>query len=212
MTRSAFDSGECYFSNKLGRIFILSLEEILGKTCLNDLMRSAELNAIIDQIPPDNFDREFSSKYIARLYTALQKLYGSNAGYGLALRAGRISFKYWLRELGPILGISNLSFRLLPLNMKIKSSFLAFTDLINHCSDQIVFFEQKPDAYYWHTTRSPSYWGQNGDCAYCYFTIGSLQEAMFWISGGKNFQVEEITNIPQEKQVCTIRIDRKPIN
>jgi predicted hydrocarbon binding protein len=41
--------------------------------------------------------------------------------------------------------------------------------------------------------------------------VGLLQEALYWVSGGKVFNVEEKTCIAAGDKVCTIEIDQSPI-
>ena len=48
-------------------------------------------------------------------------MYGPRGGRGLALRAGRACFKYGLKEFGPVLGIADLTFRLLPFKYETQS-------------------------------------------------------------------------------------------
>jgi predicted hydrocarbon binding protein len=41
--------------------------------------------------------------------------------------------------------------------------------------------------------------------------VGILQEALYWVSSGKSFQVEEITCIAQGDPKCTIAVDKQPL-
>jgi predicted hydrocarbon binding protein len=41
--------------------------------------------------------------------------------------------------------------------------------------------------------------------------VGTFQEALFWLSGGKYFIVEEILCIAKGDSTCTFRIDKSPL-
>ena len=42
--------------------------------------------------------------------------------------------------------------------------------------------------------------------------VGLLQEALYWLSGGKVFNVEEIACIARGDAACTIVIDQTPLS
>jgi predicted hydrocarbon binding protein len=42
--------------------------------------------------------------------------------------------------------------------------------------------------------------------------VGLLQESLYWLSGGKIFNVEETHCIARGDKACTIVIDRTPIS
>ena len=44
----------------------------------------------------------------------------------------------------------------------------------------------------------------------CHLAVGLLQEALYWVSGGKVFNVEEKTCIAAGDATCTIEIDANP--
>lgn len=45
----------------------------------------------------------------------------------------------------------------------------------------------------------------------CHLAVGILQEALYWISSGKYFNVEETTCIAQGDSACTIEISKTPL-
>jgi len=204
------ETREFYLPNKMGRIFILSHEEILGKTGMNALLRIADLQGWIGKLPANNFEPGFSFTTCGKISEALEKMYGPTAGRGLALRTGHAAFKYGLREFSSLLGISDLSFRLLPLKIKIQHGLEALTSLYNQYSDQIIRLEKDDGSYLWHIDRCPYCWERASESPCCHHPVGIFQEAMRWISGGKYFHVEESQCIAAGDPSCTIRISRKP--
>lgn len=200
-----------HYPNKMGRIVLMAMEEVLGRNGINAVLNLSELSRLINCYPPNNFDLQFDFSDLSKILTALEKLYGPLGGRGVALRSGRASFKYGLREFGPLLGITDQAFRLLPLNEKLSTGLNFFAEAFNRFSDQRVRIEETPVCFYWHIERCPVCWGRHADSPVCHLAVGILQEALFWVSGGRNFRVEETQCIAQGDLICTIEIDKKPV-
>ena len=180
-----------FLPNKLGRMYLLALEEVIGRAAVNAALNLAGLVHLLDNYPPNTLDLDFPFEDLAGLHQALERLYGPRGGRGLALRAGRASFKYGLREFGPMLGVSDLAFRLLPLTMKLKAGIDGFAQVFNRYTDQVVHVEERPEALAFHIDRCPLCWNRRTDGACCHLQVGFLQEGLSWLSGGRSFVVTE---------------------
>ncbi len=200
-----------YYPNKMGRIILLGMEEVLGRNGLNAVLNTADLSNWIHHYPANNLDREFDFADLSAIQTALEKLYGPRGGQGVALRAGRASFKYGLREFGPMLGLTDLAFRLLPLSEKLYVGSGLFADIFNQFSDQRVSVADQESKIVWRIDRCPICWGRQSDTPVCHLAVGILQEALYWVSSGKYFCVEEIGCIACGDPACTIVIDKQPL-
>jgi len=198
------------FPNKAGRIYLRAIEEIIGQNGLIAVLRLCGLTNYIGQIPPNNFDRGFRFEDMAIINETLEKVYGPDAGRGISLRSGHAAFKYGLREFSDLLGMNDLSFRLLPINLKIKSGLQALADFYNDYTDMIVRMEETATNINWHIDRCPYCWQRTSTRPSCYHMVGILQEALFWISNGKYFRVEETNCISMGDPSCTIQISRHP--
>lgn len=201
-----------YYPNKMGRIILLALEEIMGHNGVNAVLNLAGLHHLINNYPPNNFDLGFRFDDLGAIHQSLDEMYGPRGGRGLATRAGRACFKYGLREFGPVLGISDLAFRLLPLNMKLKVGADVLATTLNRYTDQIVRLEEDPDHFRVHFERCPACWGRKTETPCCNLAVGILQEALFWVSGGKNFMVEETACLAMGDPACTILVSRHPLD
>ena len=201
-----------FLPNKIGRILLLSLEEVVGHNGVNAALNVAGLPDLIHSYPPNTLDREFRFSAVGRIHQALDRLYGTRAGRGLALRTGRAGFKHALREFGPMLGMTELPYRLLPLPMKLKSGLEGTAELLNRYTDQIVHLEEGPEAYRFHLDLCPLCWGRRLDQPGCHLAIGFLQEGLSWMSGGKNFLVEETDCAAHGDGACVLRIVRQPLD
>jgi predicted hydrocarbon binding protein len=201
-----------YYPNKIGRIVLLATEEVMGRNGVNAALNLAKLRHLVNNYPPNNFDRQFSFEEVGGIQRALEELYGPRGARGLALRAGRACFKYGIREFGPVLGISDLAFRLLPLGMKMKVGIEVFAEVFNKFSDQVVRLGEDEESFIWTIERCPVCWGRHTTEPCCYLAVGVLQEGAYWVSGGKNFSIEEMTCIAKGDQVCTILIGKRPVD
>ncbi len=201
-----------YYPNRMGRIVLLAIEEIIGRNGVNAVLNTASLHKYINNYPPPDQDLRVPFADISCLQSALEDMYGPRAGRGLALRAGRASFKYGLREFGPELGLTKLAFRLLPLPAKLKTGSQALAGLFNNFSHQRVKLEQDEKYIYWHIESCPVCWQRRTDSPSCHLAVGLLQEALYWVSGGKFFEVEETHCIARGDPRCSIVIDQNPIS
>ena len=184
----------------------------MGRNGVNAVLNLAKLRHLVNNFPPSNFDRQINFDEIGALMHSLDEMYGPRGGRGLALRAGRACFKYGLKEFGPVLGIADLAFRLLPLHMKMKVGADVFAETFNKFTDQIVELGETEDQYMWQITRCPICWGRTAETPCCYLAVGILQEALYWVSGGKNFEVLETACIACGDEICRIVIDKKSLD
>ncbi len=200
-----------YYPNKMGRIVLQAMEEVISHAGLVAVLNLAHLPHRIEMLPPNNLERVFQFDELSQLLTTVQVLYGSRAGCGLALRTGRVCFKYGLREFGPLVGSTEMGFRLLPLEAKLRVGANLLVEVFNKYSDQQVHVEERGDAFLWHIDRCPVCWQRQATEPVCHLAVGVLQEALYWVSGGKYFNVEETHCIAKGDPRCTILIDKQVI-
>jgi len=199
------------YPNKMGQIILQAIEEILGHNGLNAVLNQSRQSYLINNYPPNNPERQFSFQSISAIYVALEEMYGPRGGQGVAIRCGRASFKYILRELGPDIGLFDPAFRLLPPHTKILEGLTILANAFTQFSDQSVRVEDTEADYLWHIERCPICWGRHSTTPVCHAEVGMLQEALYWVSGGKFYYVEEILCIAKGDAMCTIRIDKDPL-
>ncbi|MDY7040016.1 MAG: hypothetical protein SVX38_04055 [Chloroflexota bacterium] len=186
-------SPQYFWPNKMGRMFLLALEDVMGKNGVNAVLNLAKLKHLVNHYPPNNLDLGFSFEEMSGINKALEDMYGPRGGRGLAMRAGRAGFKYALKDFGSLLGMADLAFRLLPLGMKLKVGLNAMADTFNKFTDQRVTLEEEADHFVYIIDRCPVCWGRHADNPTCHAAMGLLQETVQWISGGKTFEIEELS-------------------
>ena len=198
------------YPNVMGRSFLSSVEEVVGGKGYLAILSSAGLPKLIETAPPKNLKKQFPFENINRIQTALEQLYGTQCGQGLSLRVGRAFFNFTLREFGPQVGLSDSAFRLLPLKKKIKAGLELLAEIFNRYSDQQVSVSENGNLY-WTIEHCPICWGKKNQFKTCSLMIGFLQEAMYWITGGRQFHIEEQQCHAIGDPTCTFCIDEKPI-
>ena len=201
-----------HYPNRMGRIILLSMEEVMGRNGVNALLKLASQPALIENYPADDTKLDFPFSTVSNLGETLEQVYGPHGGRGLSLRIGRACFNYGVRQYGMQMGLTQMAFKLLPLPAKLSAGAKAFAELFNLFTDQRVRVEEDGRKLLWHIERCPLCWERKTHEPACHLAVGLLQEALYWLSGGKVFNVEEQTCIAAGDSVCTIAIDQSPIS
>ena len=117
-----------HWPNKMGRMMMLALEDIMSRSGINAVLALAKLEHLINNYPPNDLELGFDFRALSMVMQALEDMYGSLGGRSLALRAGRAGFKYALQDFGSVLGLTELAFRLVPLDAKLRTALTAMAD------------------------------------------------------------------------------------
>ena len=204
------DKSGFYYPNKGGRISFIALEEVMGKNGISAVLNMAKLGHLIDDYPPDDLKREFDFADFGALNQALEDMYGPRGARGLSLRMGRAAFSQVIRDFGSMIGMADLAFKVLPLGTKLKVGVRAMAETFTKISDQTTRVEEDKEKFIYSIERCPVCWGRKTAKPVCFQAIGLLQEGLRWVSGGKNFRVEETLCIAKGDPTCTFIIDKEP--
>jgi predicted hydrocarbon binding protein len=200
-----------YYPNKIARLALTALEEVMGKNGLNAILNLAGLSFLIDNSPPDNLERQFDFAYFSAINGALEEMYGPRGGRGLALRSGRAVFMDSLRTFGALAGASDLAFKVLPLPTKLRIGLPAMAKIFTTTSDQLSTVEEFEDHFVYTIHRCPVCWGRKVDRPACFMATGLIQEGMKWVSGGREFRVNQSTCRAAGDEVCNFLAFKEPI-
>lgn len=202
-----------FYANKIARITIKALEEVMGKNGLNAILNLAHLPHLIDNYPPDNLEREFNFADFSAFNLALEEMYGPRGGRGLALRAGRTAFADSLRNFGALAGAGDLAFKVLPLSAKMRIGVPAMAKIFSQISDQYSTVKEQEHEFIYTIHRCPVCWGRsNADKPVCYVAVGLLKEGLKWLSGGNEFRVDESRCVAVGAEVCEFVIQKTPVS
>ena len=189
---------------------MLSMEETMGKNALNAVLNLADLGHWVNNYPPSNFDKRVSFNEISALHQGLEEMYGPRGGRGVALRTGMAAFKYGLQEFGGALDAGDLAFKLLPLNMKLREGAHRLAEAFNKFTDQKVMLTDEPHHFLWKVEGCAACWGRRSETPCCHMAVGLVQESFYWVSGGNNFEVTEVSCIACGDKTCTIQAEKEP--
>ncbi len=211
MNQEVTAQAEYFYPNKMGRIVLVAMEEIMGHHGVNAVLNLAKLSHLVNNYPPNNLKLGFTFSEFSAIQQTLDEMYGERGGRGLALRAGRETWKYALKEFMPVLGITDLAMRMLPLGIKIKIGLDVFAETFNKFSDQRVRLGEDTNHYLWIIERCPICWQRTSETPCCHLAIGLLEQALDWVSRGRRFKVEQISCIAAGDETCTITITKQPL-
>jgi bacteriochlorophyll 4-vinyl reductase len=203
---------ERYYPNKIGRLYLISLEDVMGRNGVNALLNMAGLRDRVNNYPPNDLRREYSFTELSTTSQALETMYGLRGARGMELRAGRVAFNYGLKEFGPLLGMADLALKLMPLGMKLKIALNAVAQTFDRFSDQPTHVEERKGQFHYVIEKCPVCWHRHSDSACCHIARGIIEESLRWVSGGKNFRVEEIECRATGDPTCTFVIDKEPLD
>ena len=191
---------------------MISYEEVIGKSGLNALLHLAGLDNLINNYPPADMERGFDFADYTSILVALEEIYGPRGGRGLALRAGRATFKDIIDNYGAMAGVTDLAFKILPLNLKIRMGLTQAATTFSKVSDQTCSVREESDTFVWTIHQCPSCWSRHGlDKPVCYVTVGFLQAALQWVSNGREFRINESLCTALGNPVCEFIIQKEPL-
>lgn len=199
------------YPNRMGRIVLTAMDDIMGRHGVNATLHFAGLSQRVDNYPPNNLELGFTFEELAALQEAVDHLFGQRGGRALALRTGRETFKYALKDFMPILGIADLAFRPLHLGIKIKIGLEIFAETFNKFTDQRVRLAEEPDRHLWIIERCPVCWKRESEHPCCNLAVGLLQESLSWVSNGREFLVREDECVATGNDACVITIVKQPL-
>ncbi|MBL7198746.1 MAG: 4-vinyl reductase [Anaerolineae bacterium] len=201
-----------YYPNKIARIYLEVLEDIMGKNGLNSVLNKAGLQRLIDNYPPDNLRKEFDFVEFSTLNQALDDTYGPRGGRVFALRGGKASVQAGLEAFGAAVGIGGLAMKILPLSAKLKVGLAGMARIFTTFSDQSSRVEEREDRFVYTIEKCPVCWGREADRPICHGAAGLLQGGLHWVSGGKDFRVIQTHCHAMGHEDCRFDVYREPLN
>jgi len=198
---------EQYYPNWIGYVFMQALEEVIGQRGVNAVLNLAAMPEWIGNYPPQNDEKRVPYDSFARVLITLENFYGPRGGHGVAIRTGRACFPYGLRYLGLKLGLTELAFRVLPFDEKLLQSGRAVAEWFSINTEHKIHLERQENKLLVQIENCSLCWGRKSNEPVCHLATGLLQEALYWVSSGKNFNVEETHCIAFGDPTCTIEVD-----
>jgi predicted hydrocarbon binding protein len=200
-----------YYPNLIARIYLESIEDIMGTNGIKTLLKMGGMDWLIDNYPPRNLSKQFDFADFAQLNEAMEILYGPRGGRAIAMRAGRQAFDQGLKNFGAMVGIADRTFRILPLRLRMKVGLGAMAKAFSSTSDQISYVQEKDDHFLYVIERCPVCWGRHADSPMCHAALGIILEGINWGTGGMRFKTAEVSCIAQGDPACNFTISKDPV-
>lgn len=200
-----------YLSNRLGRVYIDSLEETIGRNGKNALLNLTGCGAFIDTPPSDDLALGFDMAVVSNLNRAMEVIYGPRGARGLALRSGRAMYDRLADAFDIPIGFNELAFRLLPLQTRLKIGVPALARVFTQHSDQTHRVADHGTYFDYIVERCAVCWGQETKTPLCHLIVGLLQEALSAFSRGQEFRVTQTECRAVGAAACVFRIEKEPI-
>ena len=200
-----------YYPNRFARLFLLAMEDVMGRRGLHTILSLAGLEAYIDAFPPDNLARQFDFAHMAALNEALENMYGARGGRGIALRIGRATFSKGMKDFGALAGMATPAFQALPLVKRIDIGVQALAAVFTNFTDQATTVENEDTVYKVIVEISPMAWGRTAERPVCHALAGIIQEGMRWASHSHEFHVQETACRATGSSTCIFKVNKNPI-
>ncbi len=178
----------------------------MGSNGVAAVLRLAKLGHLIGNYPADTLERQFSFHDFAAVNEAIQEMYGTQGAKGLCSRAGRATLKYAIEDGVFFAELTGPAFELLPPLAKVKVGLSTLATALADLSDQIAYVQEDGDKLIFTVEQCPECWHRTSESPICYGTTGMLQEALYWLSEGPQFTVDEIACVASGDEACTFVI------
>jgi len=87
----------------------------------------------------------------------------------------------------------------------------AMAKVFSQVSDQTSRVVENEDEFLYIIEVCPVCWGRKSDKPICHAAVGLIQEGLRWVSGGKEFRVEETSCIATGDDTCEFLVYKDPI-
>jgi bacteriochlorophyll 4-vinyl reductase len=201
-----------FYPNLIGRLYLMSLEDVMGRNGVNALLNLAGTRHLVNNYPSNNLKREFPFADLSAISKSTDTMYGPRGARGMELRAGRYAFNLGLKEFGPLLGMADLALKLMPMTMKMKIVLNAVAQTFDRFSDQPSRVEERKGHFLYIIEKCPVCWGRESDRPCCHLAQGILEEALTWVTGGHTFHVEELECRGMGAPSCIFSVNKDPVD
>jgi hypothetical protein len=203
-TISIPDSG-LFFPNNIARIYMVSMEDILGKNGLNTVLNLAGQSAFIGNYPPNNAERNFDFASFSSISGTVENVYGTNAARMMAGRAGVAVFDQVVKDLGAPVEVQDPGYKDRPLAEKISTGLMFVRRMFSNTQNEP--FKVLDNGHYLYPVyKCPICWGRTTKEPSC-FLIGSiLQASVQWATGGMEINVKQTKAHSCGDETCDFEI------
>jgi len=202
-----------FYANKVVRLYLQAVEEVIGKKGLNATLNMAHLSNLIDNYPPDNLEKEFDFADYSTINMALEEIYGDKGGRMLGIRAGKAYFKNALLAFGTSGGALSPELAALPHVDRLRSGLSIVVESTNQMSDENVTLEERENDFVYTIKNCADCWGRKGATQpICAMPIGFLQGFICWLLESEDFSLREEKCTAVGDEHCVFIIDKPTVS
>ncbi|KYK33629.1 MAG: hypothetical protein HXS46_16705 [Theionarchaea archaeon] len=187
---------EAKTDNLIMRVFLETIESIIGSNGLKSVLNYAHLEKYIGCLPPDNDEKEIPSEDLRSLYLTLHQMFGEKGAHGLQLRVGRENVHRGLKKRPGIARAMKVASRLVPETMKMRLGLERLAEYMKDASSvrvdpSFVGIEEQEDCFLFTQRDSLESDGITSEIPVCGVSQGIIEALIEWITGHPH-SVEEI--------------------
>ncbi|MBI4769603.1 MAG: hypothetical protein HY784_04110 [Chloroflexi bacterium] len=198
---------ERWLTNARLRCVLGGIDEVIGTTGLNLVLRRSKLERYTGKLPPDNEQPAVLAAEYAALHAAIEEYYGRGSR-GSLTRIGQAAFRRRVAARPLAARLERLLLRLLPPDRRKLRSLQRLAAALSgpdgggsaHQDDRLfLLVDPVSDA-----TR-----GRSSDAPLCWLTVGEIQEALRWATGQEH-EVVEVACRAAGAPACRFEISPPP--
>lgn len=194
-------------TSEMGRLMADGIERVIGQTGAQAVNRLAGLSS-----GGAAGSLELPSVELAALQVALEEVYGTRGGRGIALRAGRAIFASLRHAHEGALGWDQVKFRLQPAPLRLTNGFISLAGLLGELTGTEFAVTQGEDRWQMQAPQCPFCWQRETDDPACPFWVGLVQEYFLFASSGKFHSVSEVECRAAGGDACIIQVENPSLD
>jgi hypothetical protein len=199
------------YPNRLARSFLLGLEDVMGRHGVSAILNLAGLSAWIRRYPDESLDRGVDFADFSTIVGALEEMYGPRAGRGLARRSSWLTFEKIIRPSAALRSPDDPALGSLPLQGKLERGLGEMARWLSEFGDERITVHEREGSVLYTVQRCPVCWGRKSAAPTCAATMGLVEEAARYLSGGLALRVLETRCLAAGAEACEFRIEAEPL-
>lgn len=196
------------------RALLMAIEDVMGANGAKAVLNLGGLQRYINNFPPNDLEQGVTMDDYGAAQQAVEDFYGGRGARAMLTQIGRATFRFSLEEQPAVLGIAGLALRMLPEKTKVKWILGRVAKAGTNRMNMDVSLTEEDDAYYLIYGTCPGLFRERPDARNelcCFTTIGVVQEALRWVSGGKHFRVQQVNCKRGGHPYCRFCIFKEPM-
>jgi hypothetical protein len=204
------------YPNWFGRHFLLTVEELTGKTFTDAVLRLAGLSQYIDNYPLEDDTPNFPLTHFSAINLAFYNMCGRRNGRDLTFRIGSSMINAYKADYLPI--VDQADFSDLLIEEKIKAVLLVVRSVLERFRTKPasqILFNLEYSTYSYLLPDCPTCYGMaphplspSAGRSICHFIQGFLFEALYYGTGKQSFLIEQPQCSTQQYKNCVFVISK----